>query len=84
MPHWQRAGLNIDRWCVEIPEDWHLEQLHGNGDIPGVGAGGLWNENWRQFFIERPNATGEQIWEQADTMITGFGLPRTYVHFRRW
>jgi Predicted lipoprotein of unknown function (DUF2380) len=88
-PHWERAGIDIDQYCVELPEGWHLDQLHNQAPLtePPVGKlgpGGLWNENWRQFFAEHPNPpTANQIWEQANRMIEGFGLPRNFRPFQR-
>jgi hypothetical protein len=73
----QAAGIDIDEWALEIPESVH-DQLHGSGDLEGVGSGGIWNENWRQFFSDPQFATApptaEQIWEQAFKMIVGFDL----------
>jgi hypothetical protein len=71
--YWKRAGIDIDKYAVKIPEDWHLF-LHSTGDIKGVGSGGLWNENWRQFFEKNRRAGRAEIEKQLEIMKKGFGL----------
>ena len=77
-------GIDPHDWCVRVPEDWHLGRLHGRGGIPDVGKGGLWNENWRQFFIEHPQANLQTIEQQRDLMIQGFDLPTKFYRYGAW
>jgi hypothetical protein len=81
----QQAGIDIDRWALNIPRSLHdfLHQrnpvLADTGEVlEGIGPGGIWNENWRQFFADPQFATtpptAEQIWEQAFKMVVGFDL----------
>jgi len=48
--------------------------------LDGIGPGGIWNENWRQFFADPQFATtppsAEQIWEQAFKMVVEFDLSK--------
>jgi RHS repeat-associated protein len=72
-PYWERAGVNQGR-AVKLDADWHLRVVHGSKGIAGVGKGGIWNENWRQFFDKNPNASREQIEKHLDEMKKGFNL----------
>jgi hypothetical protein len=89
-PYWERAGIDIDQFCVPVSEREHLGQIHGPGSaalpaIADVKKGGLWNECWRQFFKPFKDAgiypTRSQIEQEAKFLMEGFGLgsPKAFV-----
>jgi RHS repeat-associated protein len=69
----KRAGIDIDKWTVKIDEHFHKE-LHGKG-------GGVWNERWRQFMDEQPNASANEIYEFGAELIDEFELPTKFYSY---
>ncbi len=63
--YFQRAGLDIEAFKVDLPTDSHRFKS----------AGGLhttaqnWNKQWEEFFSANPDATAEQIMEQLESMV---------------
>jgi hypothetical protein len=85
---WRKAGIDIDEFRVQLSEGTHLTQLHGKGDIPeAIGRGGLWNETWRQYFVEEAMAgraiTQDELFLQAGKMLGDFAVPY-YSPLSRW
>jgi Predicted lipoprotein of unknown function (DUF2380) len=39
-----------------------------------MGRGGAWNNAWREFFEQNPNASASQILRQMNKMADEFGL----------
>jgi hypothetical protein len=78
-PEFERGGINIEEFRVQLSEGTHLGQLHGTGGIPGVGPGGLWNETWRQYMAGEAAAgralTPQGLLEQAAQMLGDFNVP---------
>ena len=77
-PQFEEAGIDIDEWAIDLPK-WEHDRIHSWEGFRGYfGSGGVWNENWRQFFAEPQFAntppTPGQIWEQAFKMVVGFQL----------
>ena len=64
------TGLDIEDYTMDVPRDTHIEIHSGQG----MGRGGAWNNAWREFFRDNPNASGEQIIEQMNRMADQFGL----------
>jgi hypothetical protein len=75
----EKAGINIEEFRVQLSEGTHLGQLHSSGGIPGVGPSGLWNETWRQYFAGEAAAgrvlTTQGVLEQGAQMLGDFGVP---------
>jgi RHS repeat-associated protein len=75
----EAGGINIEEFRVQLAEGTHIDQLHGAGDIPGVGPGGVWNETWRQYFAGEAAAgraiTRQGLLEQAGQMLGDFNVP---------
>lgn len=56
----EQRGINIDRFTVSVGEVTHLRGLHGkgNGCLPGK-----WNQRWRSFIEETPNASTSEVYQ---------------------
>jgi hypothetical protein len=54
----ERAGLDIEQFKLDMPRSAHRQRPNGLHTGSGLER---WNENWRQFFLENPVATREQI-----------------------
>jgi hypothetical protein len=65
------AGIDIDAYVVDVPNGMHLSAVHGSGG--GYLPGG-WNGVWRNFIEANPNATAQQIYQQAGKMMDDFEL----------
>jgi len=50
----KKKGISIDKFTVKIPSNVHLKGVHGKGlgDLPGK-----WNDKWKEFIKEHPNAS---------------------------
>ena len=70
--YFEDAGLDVDDYTMELTPDVH--RLLPNGIHTGTGRGGDWNNTWREFFRDNPNASREQILNQMDKMIDEFHL----------
>lgn len=76
--YFSRAGINIHLYTVQIPQSQHRLSHSGIGQ----GQGGAWNNQWRQFFRANPNATRDQIFQQANTMLLNFAMNGNLVPYR--
>lgn len=63
------SGISINKQLGSLPLDIHKAIHKGAG-------GGLWNQAWKKFFLEHPEAIGnaELIYKQAGWMIYEFKL----------
>jgi uncharacterized lipoprotein (TIGR02269 family) len=60
--------IDIHAFTIRLPKSFHA-WLHSGGP-----EGGQWNEAWRQFAMENPGATTEEIWRFAFELMSRFGL----------
>jgi Predicted lipoprotein of unknown function (DUF2380) len=67
----RRAGIDIDKYTVELGEKAHLSGVHGRGDgaVPG-----RWNERWHEFVEANPQATADEIFQHMRSLMAEFGL----------
>ncbi len=69
-PHFEKAGLNINEFTVNLATDAHIFKPYG------IHTGqNNWNKAWYQFFEKNPTANDRQILEHLDTMVIQFGIP---------
>jgi hypothetical protein len=68
-----KAGIYIDDYTVQIEQTTHLKGVHGKGimNLPGK-----WNQTWKRFFdgFKGTYPTAKQIFQQAGRMMDDFGL----------
>ncbi|HEX8823357.1 MAG TPA: TIGR02269 family lipoprotein [Archangium sp.] len=60
--------IDIHAFTLRLPRSFH-RWLHS-----GSGRGGQWNETWRQFQRENPEANKDRIWRFAFELMTRFGV----------
>lgn len=73
-----RQGIpDIHRFTMVIPAYIH-RQIHSQGP-----SGGLWNEAWRHFRTEHPNASPQEIYQHAGELIFRFELTGPIVPYGR-
>jgi RHS repeat-associated protein len=65
-----KAGIDIDKYTLELPEAVH-RCIHSG---KGFGRGGKWNKAWKDFFDKFPNATAEDIYKYAGQLIHDFDI----------
>jgi hypothetical protein len=65
----ERAGIDIDKYLVRIPPEWHQKWVHA-----AAARGGRWNAAWARFFAEHPNATASEIWDFLKHMLDDVGF----------
>jgi RHS repeat-associated protein len=65
----ERAGLDIERFTVDLPADAHRFKPGGLHTGPDN-----WNNQWKQFFRQTENPTQQQILDQLGRMRREFGL----------
>jgi RHS repeat-associated protein len=66
--YFENAGIDVDEYVVAIDQEIHKV---------GQGKGGFfenWNKTWKDWISKNPNATPEQIFEQAGKMMDDYGL----------
>jgi hypothetical protein len=80
---YRQAGVDPDDYTVRIPGDVHIEQIHGDADIGGMGRGGIWNQLWRQFMQDNPHATKAQIEQFGRGLLTTFKLPTSWARYSK-
>ncbi|NTX40712.1 TIGR02269 family lipoprotein [Myxococcus sp. CA033] len=61
-------GVKIHHYTMPIPRDLH-HRIHNEGP-----RGGRWNQAWRDFRRDEPNASPEQIFKHAGELIYRFQL----------
>ena len=84
---WLDAGIDIHDYAVEIPSYFHRKYIHGIQDANGVwrgggNSGGWWNNTWREFFGNNPNASPQEIMDQMEAMRRHWGIDD--LRFRRY
>ena len=62
----QRHGIDVDDFTVEIPEAMHREWVHR--------AGHNWTTRWKRWIDANPNATSKDVYQQAGRMMDEYGL----------
>ncbi len=67
----EALGLDIEKFTVWLEASVHLNHYHG-----GTRDGGLWNETWKDFFKNNPNACACDVLEQLDKMNTQWETDR--------
>ena len=67
----KQQGIDIDEFTVEMTKAAH--RLKAGRGIH-TKDGGNWNKVWREFRAKYPNATREQMMNQAKQMILDFGI----------
>jgi len=71
----EALGIQIHNFCVELSETVHLRGVHGNG-LREVDPRltGQWNEKWKAWLRDNPNADATAAYQQAGMMMDEFGL----------
>jgi uncharacterized lipoprotein (TIGR02269 family) len=72
----KQQGVGIHQYTVLLPAHVHA-RLHA-----GAPRGGLWNDAWRRFREERPNAKPEEIWSHAGRLMYIFEINGPIVPYR--
>ena len=67
MPN-RHTKIDIHAFTLRLPQSFH-RWLHSGGP-----QGGQWNEAWRQFQIENPGATADEMWWFAFELMSRFGV----------
>jgi RHS repeat-associated protein len=72
-----QRGIDIHAHTVTVGETMHLQGIHGSGlgDMPG-----RWNSQWLSFITQNPNATAQQVYQQAGRMMDQYGLSSLPIH----
>jgi hypothetical protein len=65
----EKLQLDIEKFKIWLDPKVHLEHVHG-----GAPEGGLWNQTWKEFFTQNPNATVTQVKDQLARMRRSFGI----------
>lgn len=68
---WPQLGINREDYVMLIPESLHNRAPAG---VHSRALGPSWNDEWKAFFRARPNASRDQVFEQANKMVNEFGL----------
>ena len=69
-PFWNQARILFNNYLIPLTAAAH--RLLPNGIH--TNAGGNWNKVWQQWIEEHPNATPQQIFNQAKQMLQQFGI----------
>lgn len=64
----QPRGLNVHDFTMVIRSSVHT-RIHNPG-----GRGGPWNQAWRDFIEQNPNANQQEVWAHLGTLIKQFNL----------
>jgi uncharacterized lipoprotein (TIGR02269 family) len=64
----KRHRIDIHAFTLRVPRSFH-QWLHSGGP-----EGGQWNEAWRQFQKNNPDALPEEIWRFAGELMMRFGV----------
>jgi hypothetical protein len=76
----EKKGIDIHRYTVEMTEGEHLQGVHGRGNLLTPGR---WNERWDKFFLENPDPTAVQIYQFGGKLMDEYGLSnRPIVPYR--
>jgi hypothetical protein len=69
----EAAGLKINQkqFLVRLDAEFH-RLLHGKGG--GEAWENSWNQQWRKFFEQNPNASGPQVLAKLDELRGLFGI----------
>lgn len=69
MKDWfEKRGINIDNFTVELSEGVHLKGVHGKGGFVGPGntfLQGKFNDAWKIFIRNHPDATAKEVYQYA-------------------
>jgi hypothetical protein len=67
----EQKEIDIDKYCVEVPERQHLRGIHGNGDETGPGG---WNDRWQEWIDQNKKANREDIFQFMQEMMGEYGM----------
>jgi hypothetical protein len=62
-------GIKIHQWTIKLTESQH-DYAHEGGT-----GGGWWNRQWGDFITKNPEPTIDHIFQKAEDMLLGPGLP---------
>ena len=68
--YFKRAGLKIEDYKIPYPRDLHRLKPNGLHTIDG----GNWNDEWKRFIQDNPEADAPQILRQLEEMKRIFGI----------
>ncbi|RKH43744.1 SitA6 family polymorphic toxin lipoprotein, partial [Corallococcus llansteffanensis] len=64
----KKQGVDIHLYTLPIPVHVH-RRIHSGGP-----KGGEWNQAWREYMDANPNASSQEIYQHAGTLIYRFQL----------
>jgi len=72
----KQQGVDIHAYTMLLPHHLHV-RIHS-----GAPRGGLWNEAWRNFKYENPDASAVEIWIHAGRLLHSFDINGPVVPYR--
>jgi intein/homing endonuclease len=69
-----KRGINVDNFTVTLShgkDSHHLKFIHGQGK---------WNEKWKEWIDDHPNATVNEVYQKAGKMMYEYGLSGIRIH----
>jgi RHS repeat-associated protein len=77
-PFFKGAGIkDINEFLVDLSRKHHLSGIHGKGDSL---TPGWWNDVWRAWIGNNPNASDKEIFQQLGRMMDDYGINHLPVH----
>lgn len=75
--YFEQNGINIDQHTITLGSNNHLRGIHGRGigSMPG-----RWNDRWRNFIENNPNASQREIYQFGGRLMDEYGLTNYRIH----
>jgi hypothetical protein len=71
-PFFEKLGISIDDYCMNLGEITHGRGIHGSGNLGMMP--GKWNMKWSEFIEKNPNATQVETYQFGGQLLDEFGL----------
>jgi hypothetical protein len=68
--YFEKAGINIDRFTIQIPKSYHIDFVHPR-----------WNNDWEAYLTINNDPTKAQLFEFGMQMINAYGLRQYWSWF---
>ena len=76
--YFSKKGIDIDLHTVSVPhKTTHLRGLHGNGNANMPGG---WNQRWKSFIDNTPNASAKDVYQFAGKLMDEYGINHVALH----
>jgi hypothetical protein len=76
-PNFEKLGIDIDKYTVSLGQNTHLRGIHGKGSF---GLAGKWNDRWKAFFQQNPDATAKDTYQFAGKLMDEYKLNKEILH----